>query len=139
MFRADNVLSYSSDWIVCAGRIMEDKSQEQMGVVEALHRRKVLRSTTIYAVVGWCLLQWCNLLVQQMGWPNWPVTLILTVIVLGFPVVVALSWAFDITSAGVKRTNPQEIPELVTSTSSRLVTLAIATLLAVTIGYLVIG
>ncbi len=117
---------------------MEDKSQEQMGVVEALHRRKVLRSTTIYAVVGWCLLQWCNLLVQQMGWPNWPVTLILTVIVLGFPVVVALSWAFDITSAGVKRTNPQEIPELVTSTSSRLVTLAVATLLAVTIGYLVI-
>jgi hypothetical protein len=118
---------------------MEGKSQQQMGVVDELRRRKVLRSTTIYAVVGWCLLQWCNLLIQQMGWPAWSITLVLTFIVLGFPVVVALSWAFDITPAGVKRTNPEEIPELVTTTSSRLVTLFVTILLAVTIGYLVIG
>jgi len=118
---------------------MEDKSQEYMGVVEELRRRKVLRSTTLYAVVGWCLLQWCNLSIQQMGWPTWTVTLVLTFIVLGFPVVVALSWAFDITPDGVKRTNPEEIPKRATSASSRLVTLAVLILLAVTIASLVIG
>ena len=118
---------------------MEDKSQEQMNLADEMHRRKVLRSTTLYAVVGWCLLLWCNLLVQKMAWPDWTITLILTLIVLGFPVVVALSWASDITAAGVNRTNTAEIPELVKSTSSHLVTLAVLTLLAVTIGYLVIG
>lgn len=108
-------------------------------MIDELRRRKVLRSTTIYAVVGWCLLQWCSLLIENMGWADWTLTLILTLIVLGFPVVVALSWAFDITAEGVRKTNPEESPELIDASSSRLVTIAMVVLLAATVGLITIG
>jgi hypothetical protein len=118
---------------------MDNKSREQLLFIDELRRRKVLRSTSIYAVTGWCLLQWCDLLIKNMGWHDWALTLILTLIVLGFPVVVALSWAFDITPDGVRKTNPGESPELIATSSSRIVTMAMVVLLAVTVGLLVIG
>ena len=61
-------------------------------MIDELRRRKVLRSTTIYAVSGWCLLQWSDLVFNRLGWPDWSVTLVLTAVVLGFPVTVALAW-----------------------------------------------
>jgi hypothetical protein len=117
---------------------MDHKTREQLLMIDELRRRKVLRSTSIYAVTGWCLLQWCDLLIENMGWHDWTLTLILTLIVLGFPVVVALSWAFDITPEGVRKTNPEENPELIAASSSRLVTIAMVVLLAVTLGLVVI-
>jgi hypothetical protein len=122
-----------------SGPGMDNKSREQLLMIDELRRRKVLRSTSIYAVAGWCLLQWCDLLIENMGWHDWALTLILTLIVLGFPVVVALSWAFDITPDGVRKTNPAETPELVAASSSRLVTIVMIVLLAATVGLVVIG
>jgi hypothetical protein len=82
-------------------------------IVDELRRRKVLRTTTIYAVTGWCLLQIATVLFPRMGVPDWAATMILTAVVLGFPVVVALSWVFDITPDGVQRAEdgkPDRLP-----------------------------
>jgi adenylate cyclase len=133
------MLSYSVPLQCALAGLMDTKTRDQLLIIDELRRRKVLRSTTIYAVLGWCLLQWSNVLIGHMGWPTWSVTLILTLIVLGFPVVVALSWAFDITAEGVKRTNPAENPELIAASSSRRVTAVVVVCLAATLGLLVIG
>lgn len=79
--------------------------QPSQSVVDELRRRKVLRSTTIYAVIGWSLLQWSDFFFEKLGWPEWSVTLVLTAVVLGFPVTVALAWVFDITPKGVRMTD----------------------------------
>lgn len=84
--------------------------RDQQSIVDELRRRKVLRSTTIYAVCGWCLLQWSDFLFERLGWPEWSVTLVLTAVVLGFPVTVALAWAFDISPSGVRLTDPEKLP-----------------------------
>ena len=94
---------------------MDKDSAQDMLVVDELRRRKVLRSTTIYAVLGWCLLQWCNIFFTSLGWPAWTVTLVLTAVVLGFPVVVALSWVFDITPQGVQRSDVEPALRLATA------------------------
>ena len=83
--------------------------RDRQSIIDELRRRKVLRSTTIYAVCGWCLLQWSNLLFARLGWPEWSLTLVLTVIVLGFPVNVALAWVFDISPTGVRLTDPEQL------------------------------
>ena len=88
---------------------MSDQENHHQGIVDELRRRKVLRSTSLYAVLGWCLLQWSDLLFRSMGWPDWSVTLVLTLVVLGFPVTVALAWAFDITPSGVRLTDPAHL------------------------------
>jgi hypothetical protein len=88
---------------------MKDREPYREGIIEELRRRKVLRSTTIYAVCGWCLLQWSDFLFEQLGWPEWSVTLVLTAVVLGFPAIVALAWVFDVTPSGVRRTDPDKL------------------------------
>ncbi len=90
---------------------MDEPAPPSQGVIDELRRRKVLRSTTIYAVSGWCLLQWSDLLFNRLGWPDWSVTLVLTAVVLGFPVTVALAWVFDISPKGVRMSDPARLSE----------------------------
>ena len=111
---------------------MDKVSAQDMRVIDELRRRKVLRSTTIYAVLGWCLLQWCNIFFTSLGWPEWAVTLVLTAVVLGFPVVVALSWVFDITPQGVQRSDADHAPHRQTSTVNHMVSFAVLLVLAAT-------
>jgi hypothetical protein len=82
---------------------VSNTDQDNAGLIDELRRRKVLRSTTIYAVVAWCLLQLSDLLFTRLGFPDWSVKLMLTAVVLGFPVVVALAWVFDVLPDGVHR------------------------------------
>jgi hypothetical protein len=112
---------------------MDKDSARDMLVVDELRRRKVLRSTTIYAVLGWCLLQWCNVFFTSLGWPAWSVTLVLTAVVLGFPVVVALSWVFDITPEGVQRTDADHAPGQQSTTVNRLVSLVVLVVFIATV------
>ena len=117
---------------------METNSEHQEWLFAQLQRRKVLRSTTIYAVMGWCLLQWCNLLFDYLGWPEWSLSIVVAVVVLGFPVVVALSWVFDITPTGVHRTEQGQVKFDTSPLIYWLVNLAVLIVLAATVAALVV-
>ena len=112
---------------------MDKHSAQETLVIDELRRRKVLRTTTIYAVLGWCLLQWCNVFFKSLGWPEWTVTLVLTAVVLGFPVMVALSWVFDITPQGVQRSDADHAPHRQTSRVNHIVSFAVMLVLAATV------
>ncbi len=115
---------------------MEEPTPPSQGVIDELRRRKVLRSTTIYAVTGWCLLQWSDLVFTRLGWPDWSVTLVLTAVVLGFPVTVALAWVFDITPRGVRVSDPSQLSAGVRTPISWMVDAVVALLFIVTLGML---
>src|ERR1043166_5040541 len=68
-----------------------------------LKRRKVYRVAVSYAVVAWVLIQ-IDTQVFPLFTPTWVVQLIVVVAALGFPVALVLSWIFDITPEGIKRT-----------------------------------
>jgi len=69
-----------------------------------LKRRKVYRVAIAYAVVAWVLIQIATQVFPFFEIPNWAVRLVIILLVLGFPVALILSWAFDITPEGIKRT-----------------------------------
>ena len=69
-----------------------------------LKRRKVVRVAIVYVVVGLVVVEAANNLLPALNLPDWTVTLVVALAILGFPIVVALAWAFDITPSGVKRT-----------------------------------
>jgi TolB-like protein len=73
-----------------------------------LKRRKVYRVAIAYAVVAWLIAQIATQVFPFFEIPNWAVRLVLVVLVLGFPIALILSWAFDLTPEGIKRTD--EIP-----------------------------
>jgi TolB-like protein/Tfp pilus assembly protein PilF len=69
-----------------------------------LKRRKVVRVAIVYVVVGLVVVEAANNLLPALNLPDWTVTLVVALAILGFPVAVALAWAFDITPSGVRRT-----------------------------------
>ena len=69
-----------------------------------LNRRKVLRTVGAYAVGVFVLLQLMDAAVEPLRLPEWIPTLVVIVIILGFPLVFILAWHLDIRSDGVHRT-----------------------------------
>src|SRR5438270_7611932 len=69
-----------------------------------LKRRKVYRVAISYAVIAWVLIQ-IDTQVFPFFAATWLVKLIILLVVLGFPVALVLSWIFDLTTEGIKRTD----------------------------------
>src|SRR5438477_1677635 len=68
-----------------------------------LKRRNVYRVAVAYAVVAWLLIQAASILFPTFEAPAWVMKVFVTIIILGFPVALVFSWAFEITPEGIKR------------------------------------
>lgn len=69
-----------------------------------LSRRKVLRTVGAYAVAVFVLLQLMDAAVEPLRLPEWLPTLVVIVVILGFPLVFLLAWHLEVTPTGVHRT-----------------------------------
>ena len=74
-------------------------------VLTELNRRKVLRTLGAYAVAVFVVLQLMDAAVEPLRLPDWLPTLVVIVLILGFPLAFILAWHFDITSEGIKKTH----------------------------------
>lgn len=72
--------------------------------VAELNRRKVLRTVGAYAVGVFVLLQLMDAAVEPLRLPEWLPTLVVIVLILGFPLVFLLAWHLDIRPDGIYRT-----------------------------------
>jgi TolB-like protein/Flp pilus assembly protein TadD len=68
-----------------------------------LKRRKVFRAAAAYAVVAFVVIQAAQLLIDALSLPAWSLPLITVLAILGFPLALVLSWAFDLTEEGIRR------------------------------------
>jgi TolB-like protein/Tfp pilus assembly protein PilF len=67
-----------------------------------LKRRNVYKVAIAYAVVAWLLIQAASIFFPAFDAPTWVMRVFIIVIVLGAPVALVLSWAFEITPEGIK-------------------------------------
>src|SRR5204863_1362124 len=65
--------------------------------------RNVYKVAVAYAVVSWLLIQIATQVFPFFEIPNWAVRLVVLLLILGFPVALILSWAFELTPEGIKR------------------------------------
>jgi hypothetical protein len=73
-----------------------------------LKRRNVYKVAVAYAVVAWLVIQAASIFLPAFDAPPWVMKIFIIVIVLGSPVALVLSWAFEITPEGIKRES--EVP-----------------------------
>lgn len=74
---------------------------------EELKRRRVIRVTVLYAIAGWVVIEVASTVLPNLNLPDWSVTLVTALVVLGFIPAVMLAWAFDLGPGGLHRTGPQ--------------------------------
>lgn len=70
-----------------------------------LRRRNVYRAGVIYLMAAWLLIQVATQVFPFFDIPHWVVRAIVVVLVLCFPVALALAWAFEITPEGIVKTD----------------------------------
>jgi len=68
-----------------------------------LRRRRVMRVAVGYGVVAWLVVQVADAIFAPLGLPGWALTLVVVLVILGFPVSLVLAWAFEVTPGGVRR------------------------------------
>jgi len=74
------------------------------GFFAELRRRRVVRVAVVYAIAGWVVIEVASTMLPGLHLPEWTVTLVIALVVLGFPIAFMMGWMFDIGPGGVQRT-----------------------------------
>src|SRR5438477_13177773 len=69
-----------------------------------LRRRNVYKVAVAYAVISWLLIQAASILLPTFEAPPWVMKILVVLLALGFLFAVFISWSFEVTPEGMKRT-----------------------------------
>jgi hypothetical protein len=84
-----------------------------------LKRRNVYKVAIAYVVASWALAQGLAQVLPIFDIPNWVIRLVVLLLIIGFPVALVLSWAFEITPEGVKRESEVDPNKSITRKTGR--------------------
>ncbi len=101
-----------------------------------LRRRNVVKVAVAYAIVGWILVEVSSTVFPVVQLPDWTVTFVTMLILLGFPLAMILSWAYDLTPQGIERTKAAPLSESITKVTGRKLDFAIIGALVLAVGFL---
>ena len=76
-----------------------------------IKRRNVYRAATVYAITSWIIIEVSATVFPYLGLPEWLVTAIIVLILMGFPVLLVLSWIYEMSPKGIIRTDSEEAEE----------------------------
>ncbi len=100
-----------------------------MSFFNELKRRNVVRVAIAYTVASWLLVQVGDIARESFEAPAWVMKMLITALIVGFPIVVFFSWAFEITPEGIKREKDiNRSDSIVAETGARLNYITIALL-----------
>jgi adenylate cyclase len=78
-----------------------------------LRRRKVFRAAAVYGAAAFVVVQAADIVFPRLALPDWTVTLVVALALLGLVPALALAWHFDATPDGMRRTARATPDELV--------------------------
>ena len=68
-----------------------------------LKKRKVVRVAAVYLVAAWLAMQVADVMFPALGLPDWAISLVAGILIVGFPVALIVSWAFNLGPDGLER------------------------------------
>ena len=75
-----------------------------MSFFDELKRRKVIRVTAAYLVVGWVIIEVASTVAPNLNLPEWTARMVTLLVILGFPLALILAWIFEVTPEGMQVT-----------------------------------
>jgi TolB-like protein len=91
-----------------------------------LKRRNVFRAGAAYIVIAWVVAQVFDLLADNFGAPDWVMKVVLSFLAIGFVVAMLLSWAYELTPEGVKKSEDVPADESIApQTGNKLTVIAV--------------
>ena len=94
-----------------AGRAVAGKMARMKQWISELKRRNVTRVAAVYVVVAWVIMQAADVMFPALRLPDWTITLVAALLIIGFPLALVLSWAFELTRDGIRLEQAPQDPE----------------------------
>lgn len=104
-------------------------------ILAELSRRNVFRIAAAYVVVAWIVLQVGTVLFTTFEAPGWVAKVFAALIFLGFPIALIISWAFELTADGIRKTTATEVK----SGKASMTDLVLAGLLVLVVSFYVVS
>jgi TolB-like protein/Flp pilus assembly protein TadD len=101
-----------------------------------LRRRNVYRAGAAYAVAGWLIVQVATQVLPLFDVSPLALRVIVLLIVAGFPIVLILSWVYEVTPAGIVRTDDVAPDASITHRTGRRLNFVIIGVLALAVLFL---
>jgi len=106
-----------------------------LSLFDELKRRNVFRVAFGYVVSSWLLVQVADIVLQNTEAPAWVMQTIMLVLALVFPIVLFFSWAYEVTTEGIKRESEIDRSESITQITGRKLDRGITIVLVVALAY----
>jgi TolB-like protein len=108
----------------------------EMKLIEELKRRNVFRVGAAYVLLGWLVIQITDTVSPALNLPDWTLSLVTWLGIIGLPFALFFAWAFELTPDGLRRES--EAPDVGTDSAGTVQKLDIAliVLLLITIGFM---
>ena len=71
-----------------------------MNLFQELKRRKVLKTVGVYAAAALIIIQMADIVFPRLLLPDWTVTFVIVLVIIGFPITLFLSWTYDLQRDG---------------------------------------
>jgi Amidohydrolase family len=101
-----------------------------------LKRRNVYKVALVYAVVSWLLIEVAWIVLPMFDAPSWVIEAVVVFLALGFILAVIISWSFEMTPEGLKRTADVTPGEVLPYWSKRKFTAFIVGVTVIAVGLL---
>jgi TolB-like protein/Tfp pilus assembly protein PilF len=108
-----------------------------MSFFTELKRRNVFRVGIAYAVVAWLVMQFADVVLNNITAPGWVFQAIMLLLAIGFPIVLVFAWAFEMTPEGLKKEKNVDRSHSIAPRTGRKLDRAIIVFLVVALGYFV--
>ena len=102
-----------------------------MGYWQELRRRRVYRMAGFYVVGAWLVIQVADVFFPAWGIPEPALRFLIVATILCFPIALIFSWAFDITTSGIVRTEPADPGKVFDNSLKRTDYVVLAALLSI--------
>jgi len=109
-----------------------------MSFFAELKRRNVIRVGIAYVVVAWLIMQFADVVLNNIEAPGWVFQAIMLVLAIGFPLVLIFAWAFEMTPEGLKKEKEVDRSQSIAPITGQKLNNAIIGMLVLALGYFVI-
>ena len=106
------------------------------GFFSELKRRNVVKVGVAYAVTAWVVVEIASVVLPIFQSPEWVLKVFTLFVILGFPIALIFSWAFELTPEGLKRTHEVPLDYSITGKTGRKLDFLIIGVLVIAVTFL---
>ncbi|MDH4020643.1 MAG: tetratricopeptide repeat protein [Xanthomonadales bacterium] len=108
-----------------------------MNLFNELKRRNVFRVGIAYAVVAWLVMQFADVVLNNITAPGWVFQAIMLLLAIGFPIVLVFAWAFEMTPEGLKKEKDIDRSQSIAPRTGRKLDRTIIVFMALALAYFI--